>query len=112
DGYKAVETLVTTPASGFVRVNTVLTPSLKEEYRTVVQYNTVNWSRVNIYRNFTLRPDSTIPGLDLPGVRSLGLQIDYAVGNRDGVLQTTELNGLNNSFQWWLKTRLADYVTT
>jgi len=112
DGYKAVETLVTSPGSGALRVDTYLTPSLREEYRTIVEYDHTNWSRVNISRKFVLRPDSTIPGLDLPGIRSLGLQIDYTIGNRDGVLQTTELNGLNNSFQWWLGTRLADYVTT
>ena len=112
DGYKAVETLVTTPASGAIRVDSYLTPSLKEEYRTVITYHTVDWSRVNISRSLILRPDSTIPGLDLPGIRSLGLQIDYGLGNRDGVLQTSELNGANGTFQWWLQTRLADYVTT
>jgi len=112
DGYKAVETLVSTPASGAVRADTFLTPSLKEEYRTVVTYDSMDWSRVIINRSLTLRPDSTVPGLDLPGIRSLGLQIDYGLGNRDGVLQASELNGANGTFQWWLKTRLADYVTT
>src|SRR3989442_765549 len=112
DGYKAVETLVSTPASGAVRADTFLTPSLKEEYRTVVTYYSMDWSRVIINRSLTLRPDSTVPGLDLPGIRSLGLQIDYGLGNRDGVLQASELNGANGTFQWWLKTRLADYVTT
>ena len=108
DGYKASVSSVSTPASGYVIVNSILTPSLKEEYRAEVIYRELDWNNLTIYRNLTLRPDSTIPGIDLNGIRSLDIQVDNYFGNKDGFAVAADYTAFAN----WLRTRLAYYITS
>ncbi|OGS51324.1 MAG: hypothetical protein A3K65_02915 [Euryarchaeota archaeon RBG_16_68_12] len=109
DGYRAgTVTVVTSPGTSR-EVDMTLTPSLKEEYRTNVTYDDTDWNTpLTVARKFTLRPDSTIPGLLLPGIRSVALQIDYTLGDKNGILTGPEAAALGT----WLESRLADYVTT
>ena len=100
-------------SSPFVASSTLrdvsLTPSPPEEYRTEIAYNETNWNKIRIDRNLTLLPDSSIPGLDFPDLRSAALQIDYTLGDRDGVvLEAAE----RTAFQTWFEGRLPFHVTT
>ncbi len=113
DGYRASVTLVTTPASGYMIVNSTLTPSSMEEYRAEVIFRETDWNNLSIYRNLTLRPDTTIPGLPLDGIRSLDIQVDNYFGNKDGFpvpgdYTRTDLTGLTG----WLRSRFAFYITS
>ncbi len=85
-----------------------LTASSREEYRAEVTYDETNWNKIRIDRNLTLLPDSSIPSLDFPGIRSAALQIDYTLGDKDGVLEAPE----RALFQTWFEGRLPFYVTT
>src|SRR3989454_7605287 len=109
DGYQAADVPVSTNFVSQVEQNVVLSPSLKEQYLTYVSYNSSNWSMAVINRTLILRPDTTVPGLELPGIRSLGLQVDYTLGNKDGISWNAGEPGL---FQTWLQSRGADYITT
>jgi len=108
DGYKASVALITTPASGYMIVNSTLTPSLKEEYRSEIIYRETDWNNLTIYRNLTLRPDSTIPGIDLDGIRSLEVQVDNYFGNKNGFAVASDYANLSA----WLRGRLAFYISS
>jgi len=108
DGYKAKEVFVSTASGAAQRIDSTLPLSLKEEYRTDVWFSPTNWSAVTIRQEQTLRPDSSIPGLKFPEIRSLSLQVDYERGNKDGNLSDAE----GNSFTAWLQSLNAPYVTT
>ena len=111
DGYRASETFVSTASGTAKEVDATLAVSLKEEYRTAVTYDDLDWNKVTVDRQLTLRPDSSVPGLLLPGIRSLGLQIDYTLGDRNGNLSTSP-GGEVDRFRTWIQSRLPDYVTT
>ena len=108
DGYRASETSVNTLAGTFQRIDVSLTPSLREEFKTRVTYGRADWTALWVNRSLTLRSDSSIPGLKFPEVRSLSLQIDYQLGNRDGILSGGEVT----NFTTWLQGQLAPFITT
>ncbi len=110
DGYKAFVTTITTPVppTTYMTIDAVLTPSPKEEYRSEIIYRETDWNNLTIYRNLTLRPDSTISGLDLDGIRSLELQVDYNFGDKNGFAVAADWTALRD----WIVSRLPFYVTT
>ncbi|TLZ58795.1 MAG: hypothetical protein E6K16_08130, partial [Methanobacteriota archaeon] len=63
DGFAAATRTITFPVTNPVDI--YLTPSDKEVYRTTATYSRTNWSAMSVYRNLTLRADSTIPSLKL-----------------------------------------------
>ena len=87
-----------------------LAPSLPESYQSVVTYSDTNWNQVWVKRQVVLRPDSSVPGLNLSVIRSLPLQIDYTLGNRNGI-PDEPLTGAT-SFKDWIAGRLQYYITT
>ena len=112
NGYRAnVTTQVLAPGPA-MRIDTVLTPSLGEEYRTTVAYGASDWNNLTIYRNLTLNPDTTLSGLNPPGVRDLRLQVDFTfgegAGTRNGVVDGAETTG----FLTWFKDSGPFYATT
>lgn len=106
-GYKAADIGITL-VSGSVVSNVVLAVSDQERYDTAVVYGAADWNNLTIYRNLTLNPDSTLPGLDPADLRDLRLQIDFTLGNGNGVLDGTE----PADFQAWVQANGPFYVTT
>lgn len=73
--------------------------SIEEKVDAVMAFKQDNWSLMSVYQNYTLNRDSQIPGLDLSFIRDAFLQIDYALGNRDGTLTSDEVNKFGASVQ-------------
>ncbi len=109
DGYKSSEQQVST-AGVAQEIDAFLVPSLPESYKSVVTFSDTNWNQVWIKRQVVLRPDSSVPGLNLSVIRSLPLQIDYSLGNKNGI-PDEPLTG-PGSFQNWIASRLQYYTTT
>jgi len=109
NGWRAntiTQTFLATPGSP---VDAVLTTSDREEYRTTIVYGTADWNNLTIYRNLTLNPDTTMPGLDPAGLRDLRLQVDYTLGSsRDGNVTAAE----SDAFRGWVEGNGPLYVTT
>ena len=89
-------------------LDVVLQPSPPERYATAVAYGAADWNNLTIWRNVTLNPDSTLPGLGPPNLRNLRLQIDATLGNGDGTLSAGEIT----AFQAWLTAKGPGYVTS
>src|SRR6266545_6054028 len=81
-----------------------------ELYQTKVAYGANDWSNLTVWRNLTLNPDSTLPGLSPANLRNLRLQIDATpgLGDGDGLLEPGEIS----AFQPWLLAKGPGYVTT
>jgi PKD repeat protein len=107
NGFKAVD-LGITLTSGTVTQNVVLALSDEEEYLTTVLYGAADWNNLTIYRNLTLNADSTLPGLAPVGLRDLRLQVDFTLGNGNGVVEASEAT----AFQAWVQANGPFYVTT
>src|SRR5207244_17860 len=76
--HKASVTLPTTNPNDLV-----LQAAPPELYQTTVGYGANDWSNLTIWRNVTLNPNSTLPGLGPANLRDLRLQIDSTRGNGD-----------------------------
>ena len=107
NGYTAADIGITLVSGSLVQ-NVVLTLSDREEYKTTVVYGTADWNNLTIYRNLTLNPDSTLAGLEPAALRDLRLQIDFTVGNGNGVLEASEAT----AFEAWVQANGPFYVTT
>ena len=112
NGLRANVTSVLLSAGPARRIDTVLERSAEEEYRTTVVYGASDWNNLTIHRNLTLNPDTTLAGLNPPGLRDLRLQVDFtfgeASGTRDGVVSAAE----NTSFGDWFERNGPFYATT
>ncbi len=107
NGYRAYTTTVTTIAGTLTR-DATLAVSDPEKYATTIVYGSNDWSNLTIYRNTTLNPDSNLTTLNPRGLRDLRLQIDYSLGNANGVIDGTEATTFHN----WLVANGPFYVTT
>jgi PKD repeat protein len=107
DGYlSSKEQITITP--GPLEHDVILQPAPRERYETTILYGTADWNNLTSWRNLTLNPDSTLPGLGPPDLRDLRLQIDATLGNANGLLDGNE----TTSFLNWLVTKGPAYVTT
>lgn len=106
DGYRASISTHTLPVSGPVDV--ILSPSEKEEIRTTILYRAMDWNNLTIHRNGTLNADSSLSGLQPAGLRDLRLQVDFTLGNRNGILEGSE----QAAFDAWLTANGPLSVTT
>ena len=107
NGYKAYTTTVTTIAGTLTR-DATLAVSDPEKFSTTIVYGSNDWSNLTIYRNTTLNPDSNLTTLNPLGIRDLRLQVDYSLGNGNGVIDGTEAATFHN----WLVANGPFYVTT
>ena len=107
NGFKAADIGITL-TSGSVTQNVVLATSDQEGYLTTVAYGTADWNNLTIYRNLTLNADSTLPGLEPTNLRDLRLQVDFTLGNGNGIVEASEAT----SFQAWVQANGPFYVTT
>jgi hypothetical protein len=107
NGYKATDIGITLTAGSVVQ-DVVLQDSDEERYETTVVYGTSDWNNLTIYRNLTLNPDSTLPGLQPTDLRDLRLQIDFTLGDGNGALDATEAT----AFDAWAEANGPFYVTT
>ena len=106
DHYVSKKATVTLPTTNPHDVVLVAVPS--ELYQTTVAYGANEWSNLTIWRNLTLNPDSTLPGLGPANLRDLRLQVDATIGNGDGSLSAGEIA----AFPTWLALKGPGYVTT
>jgi hypothetical protein len=108
NGHQAnVSTIVITAGSNQIR-DLVLKLSPREVYATTVVYGAADWNNLTIYRNLTLNPDTNLSALNPPNLRDLRLQIDYTLGNGNGIIDGTEATAFHN----WLVANGPFYVTT
>src|SRR5438445_324766 len=107
NGYKDYATTVTTIAGTLTR-DATLAVSDPEKFSTTIVYGSNDWSNLTIYRNTTLNPDSNLTTLNPLGIRDLRLQVDYSLGNGNGVIDGTEAATFHN----WLVANGPFYVTT
>src|SRR5881396_223627 len=105
--HKASVTLPTTNPNDLV-----LQAAPPELYQTTVGYGANDWSNLTIWRNVTLNPDSTLPGLGPANLRDLRLQIDSTLGNGDGSLSAGEIATFCCASTSWLAMKGPGYVTT
>ncbi len=111
NGYTAYEKYLTLSLSNpTVSANATLSPSPQEKYLTTVLFGAQDWNHIMIYRNWTLLPDSTVPGLSPAGFRDLREQINYTFGNGEGN-GTVSANDIS-AFTTWLYASGPVYVTT
>src|SRR6266571_6342032 len=99
DGHLSHQEQVTLPTTNPHDVTLAAAPP--ELYRTKVAYGANDWSNLTVWRNLTLNPDSTLPGLSPVNLRNLRLQIDATPGLGDIA-----------AFQPWLLAKGPGYVTT
>lgn len=84
--------------------------SKEEKVDTAMIFAKSNWNNLTIYRNYSFNRDSIIPGLNPSDLRDAFLQIDYTLGNRNGVLDVpTEIDLFKS---WWLNNGPATVDTT
>ncbi len=81
---------------GEKRIDRDLGASPDERVQTTFHYVAGDWNTLTVWRNLTLNEDSTLPGLPFAFVRDLRLQIDLALGDGDGVLQSGEVDALRD----------------
>src|SRR5438034_489410 len=105
--HKASVTLPTTNPNDLV-----LQAAPPELYQTTVGYGANDWSNLTTWRNVTLNPDSTLPGLGPANLRDLRLQIDSTLGNGDGSLSAGEIATFCCASTSWLAMKGPGYVTT
>src|SRR2546426_540845 len=111
NGYLSHEepiTLGTTPNPHDVKLNAA--PA--ELYQTIAAYGPNDWSNLTVWRNLTLNPDSTLPGLGPANLRDLRLQIDATLGNGGGSLSAGEIAAFCCTPTSWLARKGPGYVTT
>jgi len=107
NGYASYETtLILT--SGSVSQDAVLAPASQELYQTAVLFGSTDWNNFTVYRNLTLNPYSSLPGLGPAGLRDLRLQISYSLGDSHGTVGASETSNFTN----WLQGNGPLYVTT
>ncbi len=111
NGYSAYRTdLTLTGTPGTSTHDAVLSPSPAESYLTTVLFGAQDWNNLTIYRNWTLNPDSTVPGLSPAGFRNLRDQLNFTFGNGrgDGTVSAGDATAFSN----WLLQNGPVYVTT
>ena len=90
-----------TIGSTSIAVGTIfLNISKEERLETAMIFNETSWNNLTIYRNYSFNRDSIISGLDPFDLRDASLQIDYTLGNRNGIVDATEWNAFK---LWWQK---------
>ena len=99
DWHKASVTRLDIGTEGMTVPTIYLDVSIEEKVDAVMAFKQDNWSLMSVYQNYTLNRDSQIPGLELSFIRDAFLQIDYALGNRDGTLTSDEVNKFGASVQ-------------
>ena len=110
NGYTAYEKWLSLTAPSTVSADALLAPSPQENYLTTVLFGAQDWNHLIIYRNWTLHPDSTVPGLNPSGFRDLRQQINFTFGNGAGN-GTVSANDIA-AFNAWLARNGPVYVTT
>jgi len=108
NGYAAYVTTVTVTAGVTITRDATLPVSDRETFATTVLYGRQDWNNLTIYRNLTLNPDSTFAALNPAGLRDLRLQIDFTLGNGNGLLDGAE----PAAFDAWLLNNGPVYTTT
>ena len=112
NGFRANVTLVSLSAGPARRIDAVLERSAEEEYGTTVVYGASDWNNLTIYRNLTLNSDTTLAGLNPPGLRDLRLQVDFTFGeaslSRNGAVSGAE----DSAFRQWFEDNGPFYATT
>lgn len=98
DGMAANITEIDVPLPAPGRIDRVLEASPDERVDHTIRYASGDWNKLNLWRNLTLNPDSTIPGLPFAFIRHLRLQIHLVFGEGDGIFEPAELT----AFQAWL----------
>ncbi len=93
-----------------IPADATLSPSPQEVYTTTVEFGRQDWNNITIYRNWTLNPDSSVPGLNPAGFRDLREQINYTFGNGagDGTVSPNDVT----AFTSWLQANGPVFVTT
>src|SRR5207249_2221802 len=95
-------------ATGFATVESSVDVSATSSTTVTLAGTSVLFGHVRDPDLVPLNADSTLPGLDPPGLRNLRLQIDATLGNGDGTLSAGEIT----AFQNWLTAKGPGYVTT
>lgn len=112
DGHAA--NVTTIPVAGAPQVlDRTLALSTAEEVKASFVLGRTDWNALSVYRNLSWGEDSSIPGLELPFIRSVVLQIDYTFtagggGAGNGAIDPAEWT----AFEQWLADRGTFYVTT
>jgi hypothetical protein len=109
NGYTAYDQPITV-TSGTLSQDVTLQTSPQERYQTTVQFGTRDWNNFTVYRNLTLNPDTTLPGLGPAGLRDLRQQINFTLGNGQG--SGTASVEDQAAFQAWIAQNGPLYVTT
>jgi len=107
NGFQSFVGTVFVPVGSAV-LDVVLQPSPKEVYSTTVAYGAADWNNLTVYRNLTLNPDTNLSGLNPDGLRDLRLQVDFTMGNGNGVIDGSE----GTAFHDWFVRNGPFYVTT
>ncbi len=111
NGYVAYHTdLTLSGAPTSISADATLASSTPETYLTTVEFGRTDWNNITVYRNWTLNPDSTVPGLNPAGFRDLREQINYTfgTGGSDGTVSAGDIA----AFTTWLRQNGPVYVTT
>ncbi len=90
------------------RIDRVLGLSPEERVDLRIEYVQDNWNDLSLRRTLNLNNDSGIPGLPLSNLRHLRLQIDANFGNKNGVLEASEID----LFRQWLMEIGPKFVDT
>jgi hypothetical protein len=107
DGYLSSKESITIP--GVPNPHDVtLQKAPQERYDTTLAFGAADWNNITVWRNLTLNPASTLPGLGPANLRDFRLQIDATLGNGDGILSAAEIA----AFQAWICNKGPAYVAT
>jgi hypothetical protein len=109
DGYKAHAEQITVPVPPpSLPLSILLEESPEELHTTDISFISNDWNNIVVKRNMVLNNDSRIFGMDYDDIRNAQLQIDLALGDKDGTLSSNEFDTL---FKDWLIGMGPEYVT-
>lgn len=82
--------------------------SEEELVETSIGYVGDDWNKIAVYKNLTLNNDSHIPSLGTSNFGNLALEVDWAIGDKDGMLTVMEWD----AFETWLEDRGPQFLKT
>jgi PKD repeat protein len=115
---KANMTKFTLTAAETMTVN--LTAQAVQKTTKDVAFYEGDWNHFNLTESSTLEYDANVPGLDFNYIPNIRMQIDFAIGNGDGQVSTSELNSFktkigsfgpqNITTEWLMKVNGTRFV--
>lgn len=91
---KANMTNMTVAAPQTLTVN--LTAQSVQKTTKAISFYEGDWNSFNLTETIEMEYDSTVPGLSYNYLPNIRMQIDFAVGNGDGTITTTEVNAFRS----------------